>query len=294
MMKRTLLLNSMLIICSLQLLSAQEIQLPRLSPKASVSYTIGYTNVEINYSAPAVKERAIWGNVVPYDKVWRAGANEATTMEFSTDVNMEGQTLKAGKYSVFIIPTETEWEVIFNKKADQWGTNTYNEAEDAIRFITTPKLNESTVERLMYTIHEHDKKMDAGYIKLSWEKMRLYMRFRVNTMEQSYANIISAIDKSTEERKWIVYAQGAEYLLNVDGDVNQALDFATKSTERTSNSWNWYVRAQAEARKGDMTSAVASGTKSAEIGLADENDHYYEDHKEEINAAIQGWAARLN
>ena len=177
---------------------------------------------------------------------------------------------------------------------DSWGTNTYDEAEDAIRFITTPKLNESMVERLTYTIHEHDKKMDAGYIKLSWEKMRLYMRFRINTMEQAYANIITALEKSPEERKWIVYTQGAEFLLSVDGSTDQALEWATKSTDQISNSWNWYVRAQAEAKKGDMTAAVASGTKSAEIGLADENDHYYEDHKQEINSAIQGWAAKMN
>lgn len=291
-MKRPFLLFLMPALFSFTTLSAQEIKLPRLSPKSSVSYTIGLTEVSVNYSAPAVKERIIWGNVVPYDKIWRAGANEATTVEFSTDVNMEGQTLKAGKYSLFIIPSETEWTIILNKKPEQWGAYTYDESEDAIRFIVTPKMNEGQQERLTYSIH--DMKMDMGYIKLAWEKMRLYMRFKVDVMEQAMANIIDALEASPEDKKWVVYAQGAQFLIDADSNADQAVEWAKKSTDQFSTSWNWYIRAQAEARKGDMMAAVASGTKSAEIGLADENDHYYEDNKVEINSAIQSWAAKMN
>ncbi len=205
---------------------------------------------------------------------------------------MEGQTLKAGKYALFIIPGEGEWTVIFNKKHDQWGAYSYNEAEDELRFTVTPKMNEGIQERLTYSIH--DMKMDMGYIKLAWEKMRLYMRFKVNMMEESLANLMDALDKSPEEKKWIVYAQGAQFLVDADGSMDQALEWAKKSTEQFSSSWNWYIRAQVEAKKGDMMSAVASGTKSAEIGLADDKDNYYEDNKDEINAAIQGWAAKMN
>lgn len=273
-------------------LSAQEIDLPRLSPKASVAYTIGFTDVKVNYGSPAVRERVIWGNVVPFDKMWRAGANEATTVEFSTDVNMEGQNLKAGKYSVFIIPGEVEWTVIFNKKPGMSGVDGYNEAEDALRITVTPKLNEGMQERLTYTIH--DMKMDMGYIKLAWEKMRLYMRFKTNMMEEAMVNLMDALEKSPEDKKWIVYAEGAQFLMDSEGNIDQALEWANKSTDRFSASWNWYIRAKAEAKKGDMVAAVASGTKSAEIGLADDKDHFYEDNKGEINSTIQGWAAKMN
>ena len=273
-------------------LSAQEIELPRLSPKASVSYTIGLTKVEVNYGAPAVKGRTIWGGVVPYEKVWRGGANEATTVEFSTDVNVEGQNLKAGKYSLFFIPDSTEWTVIFSKKLDQWGSYTYQESDDALRITVTPKMNEGMQERLAYTIH--DMKMDMGYIKLSWEKMRLYIRFKVDMMEKSLANIMNALEKAPEDKKWQVYAQGAQFLLDAEGDVDMAIDWAKKSTERFPHSWNLYILAQSEAKKGDYAAAVATGTKSAETGLANENDRYYEDNKEEINAAIKGWAAKMN
>ncbi len=273
-------------------LSAQEIDLPRLSPKASVSYTIGLTEVEVDYGAPAVKGRNIWGGIVPYDKVWRGGANEATTVEFSTDVNVEGQNLKAGKYSLFFIPGQTEWTVIFSKKLDQWGAYTYQESDDALRIVVTPKMNEGMQERLAYTIH--DMKMDMGYIKLSWEKMRLYIRFKVDMMEKSLANIMNALEKAPEDKKWQVYAQGAQFLLDAEGDVDMAIDWAKKSTERFPHSWNLYILAQSEAKKGDYAAAVVTGTKSAETGLANESDHYYEDNKDEINTAIQGWAAKMN
>jgi hypothetical protein len=291
-MKKPLFLLLILIVGNLTSGFGQEIELPRVSPKASVSFTIGFTEVKVTYGAPAVKERVIWGNVVPYDSLWRGGANEATTVEFSTDVNIEGQTLRAGKYALFFIPGEKEWTVILNKKFDQWGTGSYNEDEDEVRFYVEPKMNEAPQERLTYTIHE--MKMDMGYIKLSWEKLRLFMRFKVNVMEEAMANIIDALGKTPPEKKWVIYAQGAQFLIDSDTNLDKALEWARMSTDQFSHSWNWYIRAKAEAKKGDMTAAVASGTKCAEIGLADENDTYYEEHKEEINSAIQGWAAKMN
>jgi hypothetical protein len=281
-----------LLIGFMMTMNAQDIELPRLSPKASVSYTVGLTEVTVTYSAPAVKNRVIWGNVVPYDKIWRAGADEATTVQFSTDVNLEGQTVRAGKYALFLIPGEEEWTVILNNKHEQWGADSYDEADDVVRFTVEPKMNEGLQERLSYTIH--DMKMDMGYIKLGWEKMRLYLRFKVDVMEQAQANIIAALGKTPPEKKWVIYARGAQFLVDADGNMDQALDWAKLSTDQYSSSWNWYIRAKVEAKRGDMAAAVASGTKSAELGLASETDNYYEDHKEEINSAIQEWAAKMN
>jgi len=291
-MKKSFLLFCWVILGSITLVNAQEIELPRVSPKASVSYTIGFTDVDIHYGAPAVKGRVIWGGLVPYNEVWRGGANEATTIEFSTDVNIEGQNLKAGKYSLFFIPGETEWTCIFNSKVDQWGAYEYKEADDVLRFTVVPKMNEGLQERLTYSVN--DMKMDMGYVKLAWDKMRLYMRFKTDAMDQSMVNIMNALDTAPEDKKWTVYAQGAQFLLDADGNLDQALEWAKKSTDIMNRSWNWYIRAKVEAKKGDMTSAVASGTKCAEIGLADDTDNYYEENKAEINSAIQGWAAKLN
>ncbi len=291
-MKKIFFLFCLTALSSISILTAQDINLPRVSPKASVSYTIGLTNVEIHYSAPAVKERVIWGGLVPYGKVWRAGANEATTIEFSTDVNIEGQNLKAGKYALFFIPTETDWTVIFNKKTDQWGAYDYKEEDDALRLTVTPKMNEGMQERLTYSIN--DMKADMGYVKLAWEKLRLYIRFKTDLMEQAMVNITNALDSAPEEKKWEVYARGAQFLLDSDGNIDQAYDWAKKSTDRASHCWNWYVRAKVEAKKGDMTAAVASGTKSEELGMADPKDDYYQESKDEIKASVQGWTAKMN
>jgi hypothetical protein len=283
----------LLILFSFQVsLNAQDIELPRISPKASVSYTVGMTEVTVTYSAPAVKSRVIWGSVVPYDKIWRGGANEATTIAFSTDVNLEGQTVKAGKYALFFIPGEKEWTVILNKNHDQWGAGSYDESADEVRFPVEPKMNEAMQERLSYSIH--DMKMDMGYVKLGWEKMRLFLRFKVDVMEQAMANIIAALGTTPAEKKWTIYARGAQFLVDADGNMDQALEWAKLSTDQFDGSWNWYIRAKVEAKKGDMAAAVASGTKCAELGLASETDNFYDENKEEINSAIQEWASKMN
>lgn len=142
----------------------------RVSPKAEVMQTVGFTEVKIDYSRPGVKGRIIWGELVPYDKVWRAGANEATKFTFSTDVFINGKQLKAGSYSFFAIPGAEEWTLIFNKVADQWGAFEYNEAEDALRIKVVP-IDNDFVEWLTYTItRTSDTTAD---IKLEWEKLKI-------------------------------------------------------------------------------------------------------------------------
>ncbi len=149
----------------------------RVSPKAEVMQTVGFTEVKIDYSRPGVKERVIWGELVPYDKVWRAGANEATKFTFSTDVMLNGKPLKAGAYSFFVIPGDDEWILIFNKVADQWGAFEYNEAEDALRLRVFPVENDHQ-EWLTYTITRiSDTTAD---IKLEWEKLKIPFTLEVN------------------------------------------------------------------------------------------------------------------
>ncbi len=291
-MKNPFLLLFMFAIGMMNTTSAQDIELPRPSPKASVSYTVGMTEVAVTYGAPAVNNRKIWGGLVPYNEIWRAGANEATTVKFSTEVNLEGQTVPAGRYSLFFIPGEIEWTVILNKVADQRGTSSYNEAQDEVRFTVKPKMDEGLQERLMYSIHDMNAEM--GYVKLSWEKMRLYLRFKVDVMDQAMANISAALVNTPDDQKWNVYTKGAKFLMDVDGNMDQALNWAKLATVQTEHSWAWFIRAKVEAKKGDMAAAVASGTKCAEVGLMNEADTYYKENAEEVNAYIQSWASKMN
>jgi len=142
----------------------------RISPKAMVQQTVGFTDVSIEYNRPGVKEREIWGGLVPYNVVWRAGANEATKITFSTDVEINGKKLNEGSYSFFAIPTKDNWTLIFNKVAEQWGAFEYNEAEDALRIEVMPEEG-YWQEWLAYTI---TKTSDAtAIIKLEWKKLKV-------------------------------------------------------------------------------------------------------------------------
>jgi hypothetical protein len=144
---------------------AQDDKSKRPSPPAQVSEMIGSTAVTVDYSQPGVKGRTIWGELVPYGKVWRTGANEATTFEVNKDVKVEGENLPAGKYALFTIPEKDEWTIIFNSVPEQWGAYNYDNSKDILRVKVKPEKSSSTMERLTFTI---DKK---GVVALHWEDL---------------------------------------------------------------------------------------------------------------------------
>ncbi len=154
----------LLTICMLLIGFTSNAQEKKASPAAEASGKIGDATITINYSSPSVKERTIWGELVPYGKVWRAGANEATTFETDKDVKIEGQSLAAGKYAFFTIPGEKEWTIIFNKNAKQWGAYSYDEKEDVLRVTVKPKKSSEMKERLEYSVNDNG-------IVLSWENL---------------------------------------------------------------------------------------------------------------------------
>ena len=135
------------------------------SPAATAVGKTGDSNITLTYSQPAVKGRKVWGDLVPFDKVWRTGANDATTIEFSKDVKIEGQALKAGKYALFTIPTEGgEWTFIFNKTAKQWGAYSYKEADDALRVKVKAGKAAAFAERLTFEVKDKN-------VVFSWENL---------------------------------------------------------------------------------------------------------------------------
>jgi hypothetical protein len=149
------------------------------SPPATTTGKIGNATVTIKYSSPGVKGREVWGQLVPYGQVWRTGANEATTITFDKDLAVEGQTLKAGTYALFTIPTEKEWTVIFNKTDKQWGAFKYEEAQDALRVKAKPMPAKEMNERLKFDIEAKGK--NAGTIIMKWEKLQVPVAVKVAT-----------------------------------------------------------------------------------------------------------------
>ena len=143
----------------------------RPSPPATATGKVDGASITINYSSPAVKGRQIWGALVPYDKVWRAGANEATIFETDKDIKVEGKSLKAGKYSLYAIPGEKEWAIIFNSQTGQWGvkmdgSTTEDPAKDVLRVNVKPKKSKSFSERMTYRV-------DKEGFALVWENLEV-------------------------------------------------------------------------------------------------------------------------
>lgn len=141
------------------------------SPAETASGSINGAKITINYGSPSVKGRVIWGDLVPFDKIWRAGANEATTFETDKDITVEGQKLAAGKYSFFIIPTKEEATIIFNKEPKQWGAYKYNEKQDALRIKVKPQTSSKPTEKLVYTINNDN-------VTLSWDSWNIPLRIK--------------------------------------------------------------------------------------------------------------------
>ncbi|GHA66930.1 DUF2911 domain-containing protein [Pontibacter akesuensis] len=167
-MKRVTVLNSFVLLLLGVFLSvsayAQDAK-PKASPPATTTGKVGDATVTVNYSSPSVKGREVWGGLVPYGKVWRAGANEATTVTVDKPVLVEGKQLPAGTYSFYAIPGEEEWTVIFNKTAKQWGTQ-YDEKQDALRVQVKPVKSATMNERLKYDV------TDKGLV-LQWENLEV-------------------------------------------------------------------------------------------------------------------------
>ncbi len=185
---KSFLLFSVLIL-SILLISSANAQnknpVVKVSPLASVSQTIGFTDVTINYCRPGVKGRKIWGGLVPYNKVWRAGANAATKFTFSKDVTINGNKLAAGSYAFFALPTQNEWTLIFNKVADQWGLDYDKNKDKDVLKINVKPVEHDFQEWLEYNFSNMDVQKagmkNSANVNLDWEKLRVSFKIETNT-----------------------------------------------------------------------------------------------------------------
>lgn len=190
-------------------LMAQEIKFPKPSPKASVFQEVGLAEITITYHSPGVKNREIWGKLVPYDKVWRTGANNATIIKFSDDVMVEGQPLKAGTYGLFTIPGKEKWIMIFSKQTDVWGTYGYKEEQDALRVTVKPRTVPHGMERLLFRFSNVTD--NAAKVHLEWDKVSVGFTIKLETQKK----VMESIKKSMA-RYWVAPYQSANYALKCE------------------------------------------------------------------------------
>ncbi len=245
--------------------SSAELQLPRPSQKSELKQTVGLTDVTISYSRPGVKGRTIWGDLVPYDKVWRTGANEATIITFSTDVKVNGQALTAGTYSLHTIPTKSDWTVIFNKKAEQWGSYSYDEKNDALRIQVKPKSHEFT-EWMQFTLP--DITVDKATVALDWEKLRVAFEIQVETIDHALANARAAMASLAPDDNQTAFRCAAfAFQNNVAPD--EARQWIDKSISIKETWLNLRTKADMLAKDGKTTEAIQTAEKAIAVGKND-------------------------
>ncbi|MCX7797038.1 MAG: DUF2911 domain-containing protein [Melioribacter sp.] len=280
-MKKYILLSLILIKSSL----LAQIELPRLSPKASVSQTIGYTTISIEYSRPGVKGRNIWGSLVPYNKVWRTGANESTRIQFTTDVTIEGNKIPAGIYSLYTIPNENEWTIIINK-ALTWGT-IYNPEQDILRFNVKPQKGPFT-ERLLFTIPEFTD--STCKVVMNWENLQISFNVKIDLAKQVYEKIKEAIGKAKEDN-WHVYVVSANYAAENGIFIDEAFQWINKALTISKNFRCYLVKAKLYFKKKNYNEALKMIDKCRDAGR---NDEGYQNYIIEIDLLEKQIKEKLN
>lgn len=271
-----------LLLAALPSILKAQMDIPALSPKASVMATVGLTEISIEWNAPAAKDRTIFGGLVPYGELWRTGANKATAISFSRDVKIAGETIKAGKYSLFTIPNIEKWTIILNKETELWGEGNYKEDQDAIRFEAQPFLIPKR-ERLTFLITDYDN--EKGTISMEWDKFRVSFDVHVGTNEQAMASIDKTLNPS-----WSQYAQAARYAWEQAGDLDKAENWAIKSVDVQPMWYNNWVLSEVMAAKGNYAGAVKYGQAALELGEKAENFFY----KDRVITNLREWQAKTD
>ncbi|MBK5257832.1 MAG: DUF2911 domain-containing protein [Vicinamibacteria bacterium] len=246
---------------------AQQLNLPRPSPKASLMQNVGTTEITINYARPGVKNRQIWGALVPYDAVWRTGANEATTIQFSEDVLVNGQKLAKGLYSLHTIPGRENWTIIFNSVASQWGSYSYDKAKDALRVTAKPERAEFR-EWMSFSIPEMST--DTAKIVLRWADTAV--PFTVDT--QSTARALVAADKAitgAADQRWQTPLRAADFAFNNDrmAEAQRWLDMALKEKENTGTLW---LKARMLNKQGKKADALRTAEQAIAAASPEQKD----------------------
>ncbi len=239
-----------------------QISFPEPSPAATLKQKIGFTDLTVAYSRPTVKGRPIFGGLVPFGKLWRTGASDATILTTTDPMTVAGKSLPAGSYSLFTIPNRTEWTVIFNKYVDGHGTEGYDEKNDILRFSVRPDSSIRFYES--FTIELQDLVRNQGMMYLTWANTSVHFPIVSNADERITADLQKRIASATDDEPGI-YFQAAQYYFEQEKEAKQALAWATKAVQLKPAFNYLHLQAKLLARTGDYKGAIGAARKSSEI-----------------------------
>lgn len=259
-----------------------QVKTPQSSPKSTVEQVVGLTTVDLEYSRPSTKGRIVFGDLVPFGKVWRTGANANTLISFSDDVTIDGKTLPRGKYSLYTLPKADNWEIIFYKTTDNWGNpEEWKESDVALRANAKPVMTNRNVET--FTIAINNVTNDSADLEIAWEKTVVALKFDVPTQKTAIASITKALAGPTAGD----YFSSAQYFYQSNGDMIKALEYVNKAlgmTKAGEDAPFWYLRQKSliQARLNDKKGAIETAKLSLAAATKAKNDDYVKMNNDSI------------
>jgi tetratricopeptide (TPR) repeat protein len=247
---------------------AQQLKTPAPSPTQTIKQDFGISTVELTYSRPAMKGRKVFGDLVPYGKLWRTGANAATRIKFADDVQIGGTALKAGEYVIYTVPNQNEWEVVFNKGLNNWGIDGYKQEEDVARVKVKPMKLDQSIES--FTMQFMNVKPSSTDLFIAWDKTAVAVPIITDVETKVMAQINTLMNKDNRP-----YFSAAMYYLDNGKDLNQALVWFDKAIEQNPKAfWVYHQKANALAKAGKKEDAKTTAMRSIELAKEAKNDDY--------------------
>ncbi|RMH22525.1 MAG: DUF2911 domain-containing protein [Acidobacteria bacterium] len=256
---------------------------PRVSPPAAVEQTVGISKISIHYSRPSVRGRKIFGELVPWGKVWRTGANEATTFEISHDAKINGQPLKAGKYALFTIPNPESWTVIFNTVPDQWGAFNHEPEKDALRIEVK---SEKAPHQESLWIGFPAFTADSATVAIHWADVRVSFDVAFDNETILLEAARAAVAAGTDPRAPYTWAQ---YFYNNDMHLDAALSWAEQAAAASDIYWTHALKARLLAKHGRHADAVAAAEHALTVIDGSPSAEFAARDAERLREEIKGW-----
>lgn len=275
-MKKMISTLLMAVVCST---GFAQVKTPQPSPKAMVSQVVGMTDVAIDYSRPSAKGRTIFGDLVPFGKLWRTGANANSIVTFSDDVIIDGKALPKGKYALYTIPKADMWDVIFYKDTDNWGNpENFDEAKVALK--TTAKPQMLNIRQETFTIAMNNLDNNFGHLEISWEKTLVAVKVEVPTEKTALASI----DKALNGPSAADYYAAGTYYFQSNGDMKKALEYVDKALAMNDAKTFWQLRQKSliQAKLGDKKGAIETAKLSLAAAETAKNNDYVKMNRESI------------
>lgn len=247
------------------LISQAQLNLPNASPDQEIKQHLGFTELQVKYSRPSARGRVIFGDLVPFNEIWRTGAHDATTIWLSDSIKVNGTNVPADTFSLFTIPEKNEWTIILNKVAQMHGTSDYAQDNDQLRFKVKAEKSARFYET--FTIEINDFSKNGAYVYLLWENTQVKFPIESYADQRVMAEIAERINVKKEDKPSLYY-QASLYYFNNNKDINQAYEWVKIATSKSQEAGYFQLQAKIEASQGRVADALTTLAKSTELAKA--------------------------